>query len=137
MPNLAVGYIDAMKSVFPNFYVEIQNHLIPKCYDDSFPAYCEMIEREEVVRGAVDRPGEADTDTPLVLTNDSHMQSISDRRGSRRYEGVGLEIEGRFHRIERASLCVLHEGLSLLRELHAGDGEDRCTARCPGRASGR
>jgi DNA polymerase III subunit alpha len=79
MPNLAVDYIEHMKSVFPNFYVEIQNHLIEKCYDESFPAYCEMVEREEFVRGQLIDLAKA-TGTKLILTNDSHMQSISDRR---------------------------------------------------------
>ncbi len=79
MPNLAVDYIESMKMVFPNFYVEIQNHLIPKCYDESFPAYCEMVEREEQVRKQLIELARL-TDTPLVLTNDSHMQSISDRK---------------------------------------------------------
>jgi DNA polymerase-3 subunit alpha len=75
----AADYIFGMKSVFPNFYVEIQNHLLPNCYDEQFPAYCEMVEREEEIRKLLIQLATA-TDTPLILTNDSHMQSPADRK---------------------------------------------------------
>jgi DNA polymerase-3 subunit alpha len=79
MPNLALEYVHGMKTVFPNFYIEIQNHMIEKCYDESFPAYCEMVEREELIRLQLIGLAAA-TNTRLVATNDSHMQNISDRK---------------------------------------------------------
>lgn len=78
-PELGPSYIDGMKLLFPNFYVEIQNHFIPKLYDEAFPAYCGMVEQENIIREALISLA-MDTGTPLVLTNDSHMQRISDRR---------------------------------------------------------
>lgn len=77
--TMSEDYIVGMKMIFPNFYVEIQNHLVPKYLDDAFPVYCEMIEHEARVRTSLIELARI-TDTPLVLTNDSHMPRIRDRK---------------------------------------------------------
>ena len=48
---LGLEYIDQMKAIFPNFYVEIQSHLVPKFLDESFPAYMTMDEYQAVRKG--------------------------------------------------------------------------------------
>jgi DNA polymerase-3 subunit alpha len=76
---LGATYIEQMKMVFPNFFVEIWDHSIPKFVGDaSYPAYNEVIDREAVIRGKLIELARY-TDTPLVITNDSHMQRASDR----------------------------------------------------------
>jgi DNA polymerase III alpha subunit len=77
--GIGVEYIRQMKTLFPNFYVELQSHSIPKYLDDAFPAYCEMVALETAVREKLIEAARA-TDTPLVLTNDSHLQHIRDRK---------------------------------------------------------
>jgi DNA polymerase III subunit alpha len=76
---LGAAYIEQMKMLFPNFYVEIWDHTISKFVDDdSYPAYNELLLREAVIRDQLIQLSEI-TDTPLVITNDSHMQRASDR----------------------------------------------------------
>jgi DNA polymerase-3 subunit alpha len=79
--GLAMGmaYVEQMKMLFPNFYIEIWNHEIPKFMSPEFQAYYDMIKREAAVRKRLIALAKI-TDTPLVLTNDSHMQRASDRR---------------------------------------------------------
>ena len=79
--NLAalVPYIESMKAVFPNFYIEIWDHTIPKFVDESYPAYLEILAHEKHNRKKLIALAEM-TGTPLVITNDSHMPSSSDRR---------------------------------------------------------
>ena len=72
-------YIESMKQVFPNFYLEIQNHSIPKWTEHGFEAYEEMLDTEFEVRAKLQGLAIA-TDTPLVLTNDSHYQHPKQRR---------------------------------------------------------
>jgi DNA polymerase-3 subunit alpha len=76
---LAVEYVQNMKALFPNFYIELVDHEIPKYMDEAFPAYLDVIEREAKVRKAL-LDLAAITDTPFVLTNDSHMPSSKDRQ---------------------------------------------------------
>lgn len=77
--GFGTDYIAQMKSVFPNFYIEIWDHTVPKFVDDAYPAYMELLVREQSQRKSLIKLAEI-TDTPLVLTNDSHMQRPSDRR---------------------------------------------------------
>lgn len=80
--GLAVGaaYIEQMKMLFPNFYVELVDHSIRKFMDeDAYPVYMEMLEREAMVREKLIALAEI-TDTPMVVTNDSHMPRVTDRK---------------------------------------------------------
>lgn len=76
---LGAAYLQQMKMLFPNFYVEIWDHSIPKFLnEDHYPAYVELIERENAVREKLISLARY-TGTPLIVTNDSHMQQASDR----------------------------------------------------------
>ena len=79
--GLAFGqdYVAQMKSVFPNFYIEIWDHYVPKKFNESYPAYFDLVVREAAQRKQLIKLAEI-TDTPLVLTNDSHMQRVEDRK---------------------------------------------------------
>jgi DNA polymerase-3 subunit alpha len=78
---LAAGaaYIDSMKTVFPNFYVEVQNHAHPKFVKLDLPQYHDLVAQETTVRAQLLRLA-AGTHTPVVLTNDSHFQSSTQRK---------------------------------------------------------
>jgi DNA polymerase III subunit alpha len=76
---LGAVYVEAMRQVFPNFYIEVWNHEIPKFMDESYPAYTDLVLREKAVVGQLLEIAEI-TGTPVVLTNDSHMQKSSDRK---------------------------------------------------------
>jgi DNA polymerase-3 subunit alpha len=76
---LAATYVDAVKTVFPNFYIEIQNHRIEKFMGQEFTAYEKLIENEQLVRRALLQVAHQ-TNTPIVLTNDSHLQSVKQRK---------------------------------------------------------
>lgn len=75
----ATHYIRALRSVFSNVYVEVQNHAIPKFMGVGYEAYDELIERERRLQRSLIQLAGA-TDTPLVLTNDSHFQSPKQRK---------------------------------------------------------
>jgi DNA polymerase-3 subunit alpha len=77
---LGIEYVRQMKMIFPNFYIELVDHEIDKFMDDTaFPAYFDVILREAAVREKLIEIAEA-TDTPMVVTNDSHMPAIADRK---------------------------------------------------------
>lgn len=78
--EMFVPYVDAAKDLFTNFYIEVQNHTHPKLLDRGYAGWEEMCAREELVRGKLLTLARA-TDTPVVLTNDSHFQT-KDQRGS-------------------------------------------------------
>jgi DNA polymerase III subunit alpha len=75
----AADYVNSMKMIFPSFYIEIQDHFIDKYADEAFPAYVKMLFEEVEIRERLITLAEK-TNTPLVLTNDSHMQSAADRK---------------------------------------------------------
>lgn len=75
----SIAYVQSMRSLFPNFYIEIQNHRNEKFMDAGFTAYEEMVEREASVRERLQHLA-VTTQTPLVLTNDSHMQVPAQRK---------------------------------------------------------
>jgi DNA polymerase-3 subunit alpha len=77
--GLGISYIEHMKMIFPNFYVEVVDHTIRKFETDAHPAYLEMLAREAEVRETLISLARA-TNTPLVVTNDSHMPHASDRK---------------------------------------------------------
>lgn len=76
--DIAISYVDALKSVFPHFYIEVQNHTLDKFMDRGLNAYEEMVTKEERVRlkllALAHRTG-----TPVILTNDSHFQTVKQR----------------------------------------------------------
>jgi len=75
----AMAYVDALTSVFPNFYIEIQNHYIERFMDHEFTAYEEVVESERRVRKSLIELA-VKTHTPVILTNDSHLQSVKQRK---------------------------------------------------------
>jgi DNA polymerase-3 subunit alpha len=77
--GIAEVYVDAMRSVFPNFYIEIQNHMIPKFMGKGYEAYEEVVENESQVRAKLIDLAEQ-TKVPLALTNDSHFQTAKQRK---------------------------------------------------------
>ena len=78
--GMSVGgmYVDSMKSLFPNFYIEVQNHEHPKFSGKLHAQYDDMCKREAGVRESLLKLAEQ-TSTPVVLTNDSHFQSPAQR----------------------------------------------------------
>lgn len=73
------AYIESMKSVFPNFYVELQHHRIDKFVGRGFERWEEMTAQQDVVRAQLLELARR-TRTPTVLTNDSHFQSSAQRK---------------------------------------------------------
>jgi DNA polymerase-3 subunit alpha len=76
---LGIQYIEGMKMLFPNFYIELQDHYIEKFANERYAAYLDLIERERVQRAVLMKLARI-TNTPLILTNDSHMQRPQDRK---------------------------------------------------------
>jgi DNA polymerase III subunit alpha len=78
--GVAAQYIENMKMVFPNFYVEIQDHNVPKlAKNPHFQTYQELLETEDGLREILLALAKM-TSTPVILTNDSHMQHPTDRK---------------------------------------------------------
>lgn len=76
--DVAGAYIMALKSVFPHFYIEIQNHEHPKFLEKGFSFYETMVEEEAKVRKSLVALAQT-THTKTVLTNDSHFQTVKQR----------------------------------------------------------
>jgi len=77
--SLGIEYVQQMKMLFPNFYIELVDHEIPKKMDESlYPAYVALIAREAEVRSQLLEIAKA-TGTDVVLTNDSHMPTKEHR----------------------------------------------------------
>jgi histidinol phosphatase-like PHP family hydrolase len=100
-PELFVAYIDSMKSLFTNFYIEVQNHRHGKFMDRGYENYEQMVKSEELARTRLLTLARQ-TSTPVVLTNDSHFQSVNQRSAhllmtaSKRGGGRKREID--YHR---------------------------------------
>lgn len=77
-PEPFVAYIDMMKSLFPNFYIEIQNHGHSKFMGKEYLNYEQMVKSEDMVRGRLLTLAKQ-TNTPTILTNDSHFQRTEQR----------------------------------------------------------
>jgi DNA polymerase III subunit alpha len=75
----AQAYVQSMRSVFPNFYIEFQDHCLPKFMDRGLSSYEDLVHRESEVRKVLITLAN-ETDTPLVLTNDSHFQRPEQRK---------------------------------------------------------
>lgn len=76
--GIGTMYVDAVKSLFSNFYIEIQNHARPKFQGLGFAQYESMIAEEAEIREKLIEIARA-TNTPLVLSNDSHFQHPEQR----------------------------------------------------------
>lgn len=74
-----IVYVESMRTVFPNFYVEVQNHRHDKFIGKDFARYEEMVDRQWQVGQVLAKVAQA-TGTPVVLTNDSHYQSSEQRK---------------------------------------------------------
>lgn len=77
--GLAESYVAALQSLFANFYIELQDHRIAKFDTPEFPAYQELLEKEQKVRRKLIDLAER-TKAPMVVTNDSHFQTVSQRK---------------------------------------------------------
>jgi DNA polymerase-3 subunit alpha len=77
--SLGISYIEQMKMLFSNFYIEVVDHSINKFLDDAYPAYLSLLEKEADIRKKLLALAKI-TDTPLVVTNDSHMPNSADRK---------------------------------------------------------
>jgi len=73
------SYVSSVKNLFSNFYIEIQDHKREKFMGLGYTAYEDFIERQTRVRKRLIKLAEI-TDTPLVLTNDSHLQTPDQRK---------------------------------------------------------
>jgi DNA polymerase III subunit alpha len=76
--NIGEIYVASMKSLFPHFYIEVQNHAHPKFLGKGHAQYEDMCQREGIARASLLKLAER-TNTPVVLTNDSHFQWASQR----------------------------------------------------------
>lgn len=75
----AVAYVEAMKAVWPHFYIEIQNHYDERLFGKGYERWEEMVTHERAAMQALSQVAQL-TGTPLVLTNDSHYQSRDQRK---------------------------------------------------------
>jgi len=75
----AVSWVEAAKSAFPNFYIELQNHSLDKFLDRGLVNYESMAKTQGRVRERL-----IDLSTklgvPVIITNDSHFQSSKQRK---------------------------------------------------------
>lgn len=76
---LGMLYVEAAKTLFPNFYVEVQNQGIQKFMGVGLDAYDKMVDDQAKVRGDLLDIAQA-LDVPVILTNDSHYQRADQRR---------------------------------------------------------
>jgi DNA polymerase-3 subunit alpha len=93
---LGIEYVEQMKMLFPNFYIEVVDHEVPKHVHDFNTAYLAVLEKEAQVRTSLLEIADA-TDTPLVVTNDSHMPSSKDRRNHVALKAAGWRSRDDVH----------------------------------------
>lgn len=74
----AEAWVQSVKSLFPNLYIEVQAHGHRKFMEKGFTSYEEMVAQESLVREKLLALA-ASTGTSAVLTNDSHFQSPKQR----------------------------------------------------------
>lgn len=75
----AVSYVDALRCLFPNFFIELHNHRIEKFMGKGYRVYEEIVRDEEYVRGKLLELAKI-TGCPIVVTNDSHLQTPGQRK---------------------------------------------------------
>ena len=105
--TFATDYIAQMKSVFPNFYIEIWDHTVPKYANESYPAYIDLLVREQSRRKQLIQLAEI-TNTPLVLTNDSHMQRPADRKSHIAMKSTRRGVQDDMHMGEAKGQQIAH-----------------------------
>jgi DNA polymerase-3 subunit alpha len=76
--TMGVAYVRGLRAVFPNVFVEMQNHHRPKYIGRGFENYEQMVRSERSVRHKLIDIARA-TRTPVVVTNDSHFQRPAQR----------------------------------------------------------
>lgn len=77
--SAALSYLDGITSLFPNFYLEFQNHRIKKFDGAGLEAYDKLIAVEKIASQRLWHLHKL-TGIPCVVTNDSHMQRSSQRK---------------------------------------------------------
>lgn len=71
-------YLESARTLFPNFYIELQNHAHDKFLGNGLDAYEEMVESQAAVRKRLLKLSR-ELGIPVILTNDSHYQ-VQDQR---------------------------------------------------------
>lgn len=109
----AIAYCNAMKSLFPNFYLEFQNHRVSKFDDRGLEAYDDLMSKEKLVHKRLSKLHKL-TGIPCVVTNDSHMQSASQRKS---HMAMKIATWGRGHSegahdVGKSNINVLNEQLN-------------------------
>jgi len=77
--NAALLYLQSARDLFPNFYIELQNHRLTRLCDGTFTAYETMLEQEASVRDKLLKLAKL-TKIPVIVTNDSHYQHFDQRK---------------------------------------------------------
>lgn len=75
----ALAYVEMMRTAFPNFYLELQNHWIDKFAGQGYEHYDNLLEQEDKAQKLLVQLHEL-TGVPCVITNDSHMQRAGQRK---------------------------------------------------------
>jgi DNA polymerase-3 subunit alpha len=75
----ASAYINACKSIFPNFYIELQNHSHDKFMERGLTNYEQMVAGQAAVRDSLLQLAST-LDVPVIVTNDSHYQKQEQRK---------------------------------------------------------
>jgi DNA polymerase-3 subunit alpha len=71
-------YLESCQALFPNFWIEVQNHLHPKFESLDLPTYHEMVGQQTFVRDKLLDLSQ-ELGIPVIVTNDSHYQ-VQDQR---------------------------------------------------------
>lgn len=75
----ATSWIEAARAAFPNFYIELQDHSLDKFLGRGLDNYENMVRTQGRVRTDLIDLG-TKLGVPLILTNDSHFQTSSQRK---------------------------------------------------------
>lgn len=75
----AESYCNMVKSLFDNFYLEFQNHRVEKFVGSGLTNYESLLDTEKRVQTFLTELHQR-TNIPCVVTNDSHMQTSSQRK---------------------------------------------------------
>lgn len=72
-------YIESAKSIFPNFYIELQNHAHAKFFDRGMQEYEDLVANQATTRGMLLDLAKS-SGVPVIVTNDSHYQNTDQRK---------------------------------------------------------